>query len=174
MTLTPCTMLFRALLPLGLCLALAGCVMQQDYDRVVRAREQKDIELEDVRKQLTEARAQLKTQASQELLLRRQIAQLNEQVGTLREANRSLQDKVGSAKRTGSEAEERLDTVKAAHAQRLKEMREAHEQVLAQRDMRIQQLKERIQQLEALVAEGRSATPPQTKSPPPPKLPEEK
>ncbi len=158
----------------AVCIAASGCVMKQDYERAVRAREQKQTELNDVRKQLDEARAQLKTQASQELVLRRQIAQLNEQVGTLREKNRSLEDKVGSAQRTGGEAQERLETVKAAHAQRIKELREANEQVLAQRDLRIEQLKQRIRQLEALVAQGRTSQPPETKSPPPPPLPDDK
>lgn len=138
-------------------LLLSGCMMREDTDRIHQAKARQAAELEKVRQQLALSQKEVSQQAAEELEFRKRIAQLNEQFAALREENRNLKDKVAGAERTREATDERIKTLQADHERRLARIKEANDRILAERDARIEQLKARTHQLEALLARSRTS-----------------
>ncbi len=145
----------RWLMAVG-CLALGGCVTQGQFDRVSRAKETQAVELKELRGQLNDREEELSRQAAEELELRKRIAQLNEQLAALREDNRHLKDRLTAAERTTRGAEQRLETAQGDHRREIAQASESAARALAKRDAEISRLKERVLQLEELLARSRA------------------
>jgi len=137
-------------------LALGGCVTQGQFDRVSQAKETQAVELRELRGQLNDREEELSRQAAEELELRKRIAQLNEKLAALREDNRHLKDRLAAAERTTRTAEQRLETARGDHRREVAQAKESAARTLAKRDAEIGRLRERVHQLEELLARSRA------------------
>ncbi|MBN1347315.1 MAG: hypothetical protein JXQ73_31785 [Phycisphaerae bacterium] len=136
---------------------LSGCTLREAPDRPTEEHGKQAEEMEGIRRQLDERQKDLSQGAAEELELRRRIAELNEQIADLREKNRHLQDKVNTSETIARNADARLRQLQADHERALTELRKANEEAMADREARTARLKERIRQLEALVARSRAS-----------------
>lgn len=133
-------------------LLVGGCVLESDHERLAQTKKRQDVELERLRNELARQDRDDSRQAADELDLRKRIAQLNEQVAALREANRHLTDRAESAERANQAGEQRRKALVADHQKQLARAKQTAAESLAQRDAQIEALKKRVNQLEEVLA----------------------
>jgi len=127
-------------------------MMREDDDRFAQLKARYESELKDLRERLSEREQDLSRQAAEELDLRRRLARLNEQIAQLHDEHRRVQGKLETAQQGLQTAQRRIESFETEHRKQMEETKTSHARVLGERDAQITQLKERIRQLEDLLA----------------------
>ncbi len=143
-------------------LLVGGCMMGEEDNRFEQFKTQHEAQMKELQDRLAVKDQDLSRQANEELDLRRRLARSNEQLAESREQERQAQAKVDSLQQTTQTLQKRLETFEADRRKDLEQLNNTNNQTLAERDAQINKLKERIRQLEDLLA--RSAMPPRTTS----------
>lgn len=133
-------------------LIVGGCMMEPEDDRLAQATQRHEAETKSLRQQLDEREQEISRQAAEELELRRNLSQANEQLAILRDQNRQLQSKLDAIQQSAMTSQKRLDSFDADLRKQLENAREEHSRALAERESQISRLKDRIRQLEELIA----------------------
>jgi chromosome segregation ATPase len=136
------------------CLLVGGCMMEEQDDRLAQARTNYESEMKALREQLTEREQQLSRQATGELDLRRRLTRQNDEIAQLRDENRQLQSRLESAQRALQTSQKRLEVFESEQRKDLDQEKQSNAQARAEQEAQIAKLKERVRQLEALLARG--------------------